>query len=187
MFSVVLFISLLSLFLCRDLELGREFFTFASKYSDVGTDGYELAAEFEPLPGISLICSENSRRLARLADAANSFIDNRFYFGIRRLTRIAKRGVQVGRANEHAVDSLDAGDLLDIVDGALRLDLDEHAKFFVCPLRIILDAAEARRARGAAHTAQSVDRVAGVGNSVFRFLFVLDVGNEQGLCADVEI
>ena len=54
-----------------------------------------------------------------------------FDLGIGDLAGVAHRRVQVGRADEHAVDAVDRADRLDAVERGLGLDLHQHAELLV--------------------------------------------------------
>src|SRR6185295_11137742 len=99
--------------------------------------------------------SEDARRLARLADAPDRLVDHGLHFRVGDLAGVAERSVQVGRADEHAVDAFDRADRLDVVERALRLDLHQHADLLVRALGVVLDAAKARRAGRAGDAAHA--------------------------------
>src|SRR5437762_5347517 len=120
-------VRMISAFIVSGLEFGGERFGAAREYADVGPDGHEQRAALEPVARVGFVGSQDSGRPARLADAPDRLVDERFHFGIRDFAGMAERGVQVGRADEHPVDAVDGADGLDIVERLLRFDLHQQA------------------------------------------------------------
>src|SRR5438128_10058851 len=112
-------------------EFRRELLGLAGEHAHVGPDGDEQAAAFEPAARVGFDAGEDSRRLTCLPDAADRVVDDRHDFRIVRLARIAERGVQVGRADENAVNAFHRGDFLEVVEALLVLDLNEHTELLV--------------------------------------------------------
>src|SRR5262249_27987770 len=106
--------------------------------------------------GVTLSPRKNSRRLACLANAPDSVLDDGFKIGIRRLACITKRPMQIARADEQPVDTVYRCDPLEIVQGCLRLDLHQHTDLFVSVLGIILDPAKTRSSSDGRDAAQAV-------------------------------
>src|SRR5712692_3193738 len=122
------------------LEFCRELLGLPGEDADVGADRDEEAAAFEPAPGIGFDAGEDSRRLARFSDAADRVVDDRHDFRIVGLAGIAERGVQVGRPDKDAVHAFHRGDLLQIVEPLLVLDLNQKADLLVRALGVVLHA-----------------------------------------------
>src|SRR3979490_2108725 len=91
------------------LKFRRELLGLACEHAGVRADGDEQAAAVEPAARVGFDAGEDSRRLSRLADAADGVVDDRHDFRIIGLARIAERGVQVGRADEYTVHAFHRG------------------------------------------------------------------------------
>src|SRR5712691_11991322 len=113
---------MISAFIVSGLEFGGERFGAAREYAHVGPNGHEQRAALEPVARVGLAGSEDAGRLAGLADTAHGFVDQWLHLRIGYFTRMAERGVQVGGADEHAVNAVDRADGLDIVERHLRFD-----------------------------------------------------------------
>src|SRR3569833_4547682 len=92
----------------------------------------------------------------------------------------------VGRSDEHAIDAIDGGDVLERIERLTRLDLNEDADLAVRLGEIAGDAAIAAGARRNRHAANAVRRIARRRDRRLRFLDRLHIRNEQRLRADVE-
>src|SRR5262249_62372581 len=119
-------------------------------------------------------------------DAAPRLVDERLPCGVGDLARMTERGVQVSRADEHAVDAIRGADRFDAVQRRLRLHLHEHADLLVRAARIILDASKTRRARRAGNAAHAVRWIARIGDGGARFLRAGDIRHQERLGAHVE-
>src|SRR5687768_1084484 len=135
---------------------------------------------------IRLVRREYSGRLAASADAPDGLVDERLHPGICNLAGVAERGVQVRRPDEHSVDALYLTYRLQVVERSLRFDLYQDAQLLLRALGVVLDAAEARGARGARHAARPAGGITGVGDGAFGFGPGGDVRYQDGLCTDVE-
>src|SRR5438445_11566637 len=103
-------VRMISAFIVSGLEFGGERFGAAREYADVGPDGHEQRAALEPVARVGFVGGQDSRRLARFADAPDGFVDPRLHPGIRDFAGMAERGVQVGRAGEHPVGAVAGAD-----------------------------------------------------------------------------
>src|SRR5215208_2561116 len=137
------------------LELRRERLGAAREEADVGADGDEQRAEREPAPRRLLAVGEDAGGLAGLDDARNRIVDPRHHLGMGALAGIPKRGVEVGRTDEDAVDALDRGDLLEVAQPLAGFDLHHDADLVRRLLEVVLHPAEAGRAGRAGDAAQA--------------------------------
>src|SRR3984885_4550970 len=106
-------------------EFSRELIRAPRQQAEVGADSGEQAATVDVVLGELDVAGQNPRRRAGLLDARNHVVDDLDDFRMVGLTEIAKRGGKVARADEHAVDALDAGDLLKVIKSELCLHLQQ--------------------------------------------------------------
>src|SRR6266850_3473047 len=172
-------VRMISAFIVSGLEFGGERFGAAREYADVGPDSHEQSAALEPVASVGFVGGQDSRRLARFANAPHRFVDERLHPRIGCFTRMAERGVQVGRPDEHAVDAVDSADGLDIVERLLRFDLHQQADFVVRALGVVLDPAEARGAGGARDATHAGGRVTRIGHCMTCLSRRGNIGDEQ--------
>src|SRR5689334_19735589 len=129
---------------------------------------------------------EDAGGAAALANSANRLVDQRFHFRIGDLAGMAHRGMQVRRTDEHAVNAIYGTYRLDVTKCRLGFYLHQHADLFVRALRIVLDPAEARRARRARDAAHAGRWVTGVRNRALRLRGRRNIRHQKRLGADVE-
>src|SRR3954452_24764084 len=86
------------------LELRRERLGAAREEADIGADGDKERAEREPAARRLLAVGQDAGGLAVLDDARDRIVDPRHHLGVGALAGKAERGVEGGRADEHAVD-----------------------------------------------------------------------------------
>ena len=103
-----------------------------------------------------------------------------------RIADVPERGGEIGRPDEHAVDAVDRGDRLELLEGGARLDLDQEANLAVRLLEIIGHPAVAAGARGRRNAANAGRRIADRRDRAARLVGVLHIGHEDRLRADVE-
>src|SRR6185437_10955195 len=113
--------------------------------------------------------------------------DHRHDIFVRALAEIAERGVQVGGADENAVDAVDRGHRFDMRERLARLDLDQRADLVMRVDVIVLHAAEARGARAAGDAAHARVGKTRVRDGGSRFLNRVYLRDQERLNADVEI
>src|SRR5262249_8187921 len=99
---------------------------------------------------------------------------------------ITKRSMKIPRADEYPVQSVHCSDLSEVIQCSLGLDLNQYAEFLVRTPGIIFHPPKAGGSCGSTHTAETLQRITCVRVCVHRFLFVLYVGNEQCLSADIK-
>src|SRR5690606_17792305 len=128
----------------------------------------------------------DARRLADLPDPLRGLPQGILNDRLLPVTDVAERGCQVVGADEYAVDAINRGDLLDLIEGAATLNLHDQADLLLRAVQIVLDAAESRRPRGAADAADAGRRVARGRHRRPRLLGRLHEGNEERLNADVQ-
>ena len=71
------------------------------------------------------VAAQNSRRDACVLDSLDHVVDDLDDFGMVGLAEIAKRGGKIARADEHAIDALNARDAFEVLEPALRLHLQQ--------------------------------------------------------------
>ena len=131
----------------RSTVPGQSLLGAAGENADVRADRRKAAADRAVAATFILGCSEHARRLAGLSDAADGVLDHRHHRRIAGLSSLAQVGMQVGRADEHAINAIDGANGLDVLQRLLRLHLHQHAQFVVRAVGVIPDPTEARRAR----------------------------------------
>src|SRR5207245_9852572 len=91
-------VRMISAFIVSGLEFGGERFGAAREYAGIGSYGHEQRAALEPVVRVGFVGSQDSGRLARLADAPHRLVDERFRLGIRGFFGMADHGVRGRRA-----------------------------------------------------------------------------------------
>ena len=99
---------------------------------------------------------------------------------------LAEGGGEVVRADEDAVDAVDLGDRLDLVERAFGLDLHQQADLAACVLQIVFHAPIAAGATAAGDAANAAGRIARRLDGAAGLIRCLNERDEQGLRADVE-
>src|SRR6266446_5383467 len=84
-------VRMISAFIVSGLEFGGERFGAAREYADVGPDSHEQSAALEPMASVGFVWGQDSRRLARFANAPDGFVDQRLHLGIRDFAGIDRK------------------------------------------------------------------------------------------------
>ena len=102
------------------------------------------------------------------------------------LAEIAKRGGKIARADEHAIDALNARNAFEVLEPALRLHLQQKTDLGVAASAYPLIRPKREARVCAANAAEALRRVANGHDRATGFLLRFHIGDQQRLGADVE-
>ena len=118
-----------------------------------------MRAQVQAFARPRLVHHQDARRLAAGADTAYGVVYAAVYFRVPRLAGIAHAGRQVCGADENAVDAVDGGNRLDLLQRLGRFHLYQQTQVFGGLGDVVGGATEVGRASGAAHAPYAVGRV----------------------------
>src|SRR5690606_10714444 len=113
---------------------------------DIRADRHEIVAPRDVTLRVVLDRRQDPGRLTDILQAARRVLDRLLHLGMELVPGVPERSGEIGGADEHAVHTRYRRDLLELVEGAARLDLYQHANLVIRRVQVILDAAVARRA-----------------------------------------
>src|SRR5579884_1505326 len=97
------------------LELPGQRVGGAREQTDVGADRHEAVAPVDVAADLVFVAAQNAGRLAYGLETRGRLSHRRLHVRMLRMTEMAERGRQVGRSDEHAVDTLHRGDRLELI------------------------------------------------------------------------
>ena len=106
-----------------------------------GPDSHDQAAHFNEMLGQGFVANQDAGGFAASADALESIVDCGHHLGVLGIAQITHVGRQVARANKHAVDAFDVGNVFQMLEAFDGFNLQQQADFFRAALGQVFDAA----------------------------------------------
>ncbi|MCY1365598.1 hypothetical protein D9M69_524520 [compost metagenome] len=104
-----------------------------------------------------------------------------------RLSRIAQAGGQVRRPDEDPVHAIHRDNRVQVFQGLAGLGLHQEAQLILAAAHIVVYPAITCGAHAATDASHAARRIAHAGHGALGFGGILYVGQQQGLCADVQV
>ena len=109
-----------------------------------------------------------------------------FHFGMHRLTHVSHRRREIVRSDEKGVDPGRGENLLQVLHGFDRLDLDHDVGFLVGGADVFCNVASGDVEETGSHAADAHGWILGGANGVFGLRAVVDPGDDQPFGADIQ-
>src|SRR6218665_648486 len=172
----------------RGAKPGQQFSGCVDQQLRVHPDRDKQGAGRQPLVRLGLAGDQNARGLAGAQDAPDAVVERGLHARVLGVGRMAHRGRQVRRADEHAIDSRRGGNGVEVAQGLHGFGLHQQAYLLVGLVHIVRIGLPARGARhGAAHAAHARRGVARGAHQGLRLLGRVHHRHQQRLHADVQV
>src|SRR5262249_1382036 len=168
------------------LEFFSQCIRIAGEQAYIGANRDEQVAPLDIPTRLFLVAGQDAGRFVEHFEPLHRIFHRLLHVSMLRIAKVSQRCRQIRRTDKHAIDTFYFCDRFELVESAVRFDLNQNANFSVRLGQIPRDAAVTAGPRRNRDSANPMWWITRRGDRAFGLFHILHIGEQQRLSADVE-